>query len=476
MKSSLRVVAACVLAMALAAVGRAEIEGRYRIDLVNGQSVEGDVKELADGSYEVKTRHGIVVVVKRSEVRGMRPLEEAAVANTMVPNRIPATAGAVRPEISDAEIEVILAGIVAEPDASLVGADRDEMMAELPLNEESLAEMRRIAGPDSKVMLKPHFVMVYTSTQQEAQKLAARLESVYRWKIQFMRMMNRPVQRPESKLEIFYFGEHKDFQAISGAPPGVAGFYRPDERRSYFFDFATHPYIAPAVERAKDKNTPWRERQRLRNRISRFCERQNLEVIQHEAGHHIDFNIGLFPNNGLTRKASIPLWLVEGTTMLFEVPPSSAGASLGVMNHARLNELRTVWGRHPLSVAEWKRFIIDNQMWRQPPKGNEAHSYCLGWGLVYYLWKEHRAGYATYCQVVYDREEDVEMTNAEREKEFEDIFGRVDEKWVERFYKFLDGLQLKKSLLPPGEDGRDEPRQGRSGGDRGGRSGGRRGQ
>ncbi len=454
----LALLAAVVLATQVVAPARAEIEGRYRIELMNGKYVEGDVKELPDGSYEVKTKHGVVVTVKRNEVRELRSLEEASAA---------AGAGgagstkraAYRRAITDAEIAAILSGVTANPDESTSGAARDDMLAELPLNEESLAEMKKVAGPEAKVLIKPHFVMVYTSSDEAARKLASRVESIYRWKVQFMRMLNLPARRPEHKLEIHYFGTYKEFQALTQVPLGVMGFYRPDARRSFFFDYETHPFVADDVARIKDKNTPWQERQRLRNRVNRLVENQNLEVIQHETGHHIDFNIGLFPNNGLARKASVPLWLVEGTTMMFEVPPTSAGASLGVLNHNRLNQLRTTWGPHPLSLEEWRRFIVDNQMWRSPPRGNEADSYCLGWSLVYYLWKEHRAGYAQYCKTVFDREEDVELTVSEREKEFEDIFGRVDEKWIEDFYKFLDSLQLKRSLLPPGEEGPLEPQR-----------------
>jgi len=31
---------------------------------------------------------------------------------------------------------------------------------------------------------------------------------------------------------------------------------------------------------------------------------------------------------------------------------------------------------------------------------------------------------------------------------FEDIFGVVNDEWVNKFYKFLDSLQLKPSLVP----------------------------
>jgi hypothetical protein len=476
--------AAVVLSLQLvaAAQAQAQVAGRYRIDLMNGQAVEGDVKELPNGSFEVKTKFGVVVTIKKSEVRGLRALEAATTPGRKGPAGAGRSAAGLRREISDAEVTALLAGIVAQPDESLAGADRDEMLADLPVDDESLADMKRIAGPESKVLLKPHFVMVYTSTDEGAQKLAARLEAIFRWKIQFMKMMGRPVRRPPHKLEIYYVGTYKEFQQM-GAPSGAAGFYRHDDNRAYFFDFEDFPVMAALAEKAKDPNTPWRERQRLRNRISRYCEDQTLEVIQHEAGHQIDFNIGLFPRYEHTVKADYPRWLVEGTTMMFEVPPSSAGASLGVLNHTRLDQLRLRWGRHPLSVAEWKRFIIDNNMWFHPPgNGDSGDSYPLGWALVYYLWKEHRAGYAQYCKAVYNRDEDVEMSNSDREKEFEDIFGRVDEKWVKSFYDFLDSLQLRKSLSRlggasqhgAGHTGRGRGGQGAGQGGKGGGGSGRR--
>jgi hypothetical protein len=69
--------------------------------------------------------------------------------------------------------------------------------------------------------------------------------------------------------------------------------------------------------------------------------------------------------------------------------------------------------------------------------------------MVYYLYTKKRPLYAKYLQTVFGRDENTRMTNTEREKEFEDLFGRVDDKWVEEFNKFLDGLQVKKSVLPP---------------------------
>ncbi len=432
-------------------------DGRYRIELMNGKYVEGEVKELPDGSYEVKTKYGAIVTVRKNEVRTMRALEEAGTA----PGSEVASAGgtALRRPISDAEIEQLLADIVARPDESLVGADRSDMMAPLPLNENSLQEMLREAGADRQknVLEKDHFVMVYTASEKAAQELAARLEAVYRWNVRFMEMMKLPARRPAHKLEIYFFGTFKEYEAysanhgmtVSGGGGFALGYYMPEINRSHFFDMNTFPPVAQLAESVKDKSVPWERRQEVTNRIRRWVEYQNVEVIQHEIGHHIHFNIGLFPRDSF-KGGNVPIWLVEGTTMMFEVPPSKAGASLGTLNDNRLDHLLKKFGKRPLSVAEWKLFLIDNTAWHNAAgRGNTYDSYQLAWSMVYYLWKERRDQYAKYLQTVFGREPGVTMTNTEREKDFEDAFGRLDEKWLEGYYQFLSTLHVRQSLLPP---------------------------
>jgi len=315
--------------------------------------------------------------------------------------------------------------------------------------------MKRLMGPDAKVLEKDHFVMVYTSSDESARALGSRLEAVWRHNVNFMDRLNLPAVVPDSKLEIFYFGSYKEFENYNlnqgnFMPPGVLGYYSPDWNRSHFFDLANSPYTEPIKELLKDDALPWEVKQKLRNKVKRWVEFQNLEVIQHETGHHIHFNIGLFPRD-VFEGGSVPIWLVEGTTMLFEVPPTKHGASIGVLNHYRLYMLRKLFGFRPLTPSQWKLFIIDNGLWQ----GFE--SYQLGWALVYYLYREHRDGYAQYLRSVFEREEGETITNTDREKEFEDIFGRVDEDWIEDFYDFLNSLYVKKSALPPDEEDGFDP-------------------
>ncbi len=463
--------------------------GRYRIELMSGKFVEGDLKELPDGSYEVKTRHGVTVKLKKSEVRGMRPLDEAAgpTAGGPQPTELearPAATAVVRREISDQEIEEVLSGITASPDEELTGADSNDMMSELPLNEESLADMLREAGiardtsvpiaEQDNVLIKPHFAMVYTSSEQSARELGARLEAVYRWNVKFMDILKLPARRPEYKLELYYFGDFEEYEKYSlnhghqVRLPGVGlalGYYDPEMNRSHFFDMNTSPDIKEFRDMLADSSLPWERRQFATNRIKQYVEFKNMEVIQHETGHHIHFNIGLFPRDAFGG-GGVPIWLVEGTTMMFEVPPSAAGASLGVLNHYRLNSLRNKFGQRPLSPSDWKLFLIDNARWSNAAgRGTVVDSYQLGWSMVYYLWKERREGYARYLQRVFGREEGETLTTTEREQELEECLGRIDDKWIEDYYKFLSTLQVRPSLLPPGEQVAASPDQGKRSGD-----------
>jgi len=172
-----------------------------------------------------------------------------------------------------------------------------------------------------------------------------------------------------------------------------------------------------------------------------------METVQHETGHMIHFNIGLFPRDALEREAGMPRWLVEGTTMLFEVPPSEGEASLGALNDSRLFELRKVHGFHPLDAARWKAFVMDDRYWFGAGGWSEPDSYHLGWGLVYYLWKEKREGLAKYMQRVFGREEALDRTATE--KEFVECFGELDETWHKAFCAFLDKLQVRPSHVNP---------------------------
>ena len=423
-------------------------DGRYRVYRLNGSYVEGDVKRLPNGDYEVSVGIG-TVVLKKHEIRGMVPMSGSEADPVRTPRGRRDRLTSARPVVSKADIEEILSGITAEYDPSLEGHLVEDMMAPLPVNEESLEEMKRLMGPGAEVLLKPHFAMVYTSSEDSARALGARLESVWRANVKFLKLLDVPARLPDYKLEIMYFAEYEGLDAYCNnqanpLSPGVLGFYVPDWNRSHFYDLATSPWIKQRLAQAENKDVPWEERQYNKNVANAWVEFSNREVIQHETGHHIHFNIGMFPRDAFGGQ-KVPIWMVEGTTMLFEVPPSRAGASLGVMNHNRLHELRKKFGEHPLDEETWKAFLFDNRMWHGAG-WSTYDSYQLGWSMVYFLFKERREQYGEYLRAIYGREEEVDVN--QRAAEFEGIFGPVSE-WIDDYYAFLDSLALRPSLTAP---------------------------
>lgn len=439
-------IAGVALAQSTAAP-QGKLEGKYRIQLMNGKYVEGDVKELADGSYEVRTKQGAIVTVRKNQVKGVMPLEDTQVRKGDAPGSAGERLKTYRREISKEEIESVLAGITAEYEEGVVPG-MGGLAAELPLNEAGLAEMKRLVGADAKVLLRPHFVMVYTASDDSARALGSRLESVWRNNMKFMKILGLKPVPPEHKLEVIYFGTYKEFEAYSlneatALPPGVLGYYSHLSNRSHFFDLWDMPMFQGVKEMLKEPRLPYDRRQIFRNWINRWVEFHNLEVIQHEAGHHIHFNTGVFQRRG-EDGGSAPTWLVEGTTMLFEVPPPTSGrggSGLGDRNDARLNELREHFPK--FTASEFKHFVLNNMAWYQ------GYNYPRGWAIVYYLYTKHRKGFGDYIRRIYEREPGEELSYTELEKEFEDCFGQVNDKWIADFYKFLDSLPVRPSRLPP---------------------------
>lgn len=439
---------AVLLALAATATADEPIKGKYRIFLVRGTVIEGDVTEQPDGSYVVENvggRKGITMTVRRNQVARVEAVVEPGPKSGE--SLAPQPGSARRRAIMDEEIEEILSGISADVDQEAIGVDIADLEAPLPLNDESVREMKRMAGSE-KTWVTPHFVMVYTGPDGPARELGARLEAVWRWNVKFIKLLQLPARRPDYKLEIYFFSQYKEFASyalnlgtdVSG---GVLGFYRPDIHRSHFFDMETWPPVADRLDRVKNTSAPGSDGRRVRNMVTRWVDFMNVGVVQHEAGHHIHFSIGLFPRNGLERESSIPIWLVEGTTMLFEFPPSLAGGGIGAINHDRLNQVRQMLRGRRWSAQEWKLFMIDNANWRG------GASYPPAWSMVNFLWHRHRDNYAKYLRAVFGREPDFRMTMTEREAELEQFFGRIDDDWIKQFYEYLDELQLKRSLLPP---------------------------
>lgn len=417
-----------------AAQAQEKKSGRYKVVLMNNSVVEGDLTEV-DGGYQIKNKYGITITLKKSEIRDMTPLAGAAPADGDSENPIAeATAG-----ISEEDILKVLGDdALEESDVELTVVD----LSPLPVDESSVSEMMKIAGSGvaASRLETDHFILIYTSDKETARKLGARLESVYTWCHKFMDMLEIQPIRPDYKLEIYFYNTHEEFKAYGnnqgGIPDWAAGFYIRTNNRSAFFDLNDEPTVANYKKQLEDAH--WRRKQYWNNRIKRYSDYMNLSVIQHEAAHHIHFNVGIFP-----KKGDMPRFLTEGLAQMFELPPGKLGGGLGATNHYRLasfqGSFNKKYGGNPNAVIPMRRFITDDQ------HGWPA-AYPQAWALTHFLWKKHRDQFAIYMQKMANREDGVELTETQRQQEFEDLFGPCDE-LDEKFKDYIFGLQFRRSAL-----------------------------
>lgn len=419
--------------------------GVCKIYRTNGQPVEGEVFEYPD-KYEIKQKAPggkgtITITVPKTQVTKIETVAAAA-----EDSKGPAAAGTPgkRPTITDAMIAEILGSENIDA-ASLDIEDKVQVdvMSALEPDEESVRDMLRIAGPNAKKLLTDHFVFIYTSDIKLAKEMAARLEGVYRWTSWFNEKNGVKSTRPAHKLEIFFFGtfaEYDSYQTTNGFRSGGAiGFYSPTNNRSAFFDMMTYPPTLADLESAKAAGPD--DRRRIQNRVKRNVDHYNRTVVQHEAAHHIHFNLGVFP-----RGPEMTRWAVEGLATMFETINTDSGNSYGGLNHQRLYEFRQIYGQDGERMPDLRVIILANQWFLQ----NGFFAYSMGWALNHYLGHspKHKEKYKEWMRLLSARDED-QIPIAELHQQFEKLFGELNDDWKKEFIAFIKEQQLKMSEVRP---------------------------
>lgn len=429
---------AMLLLVCVSGTAQAESLGKKRIQRTDGTWITGEVEETPS-EYIVKVTRSATVTIPKNQVKAVLPVEEGESPAAAEKSEHPEGASG----IPDAEIEKLLEGF----NIVLPASDLELEEGELPLNEESVEEMKAIIETTGIVTTK-HVVVVYTGPEQNAKDIARRLETIWRWNIRFMRIINLPVRLPEYKLELYYVDSREEFDAlctnVEGGPMSALGFFTPVTNRSHFYNMMSERAVKARLEHARRVGGAVRTREE--NLAKLWAEYQTLEVTQHELGHHIHYAIGLFPRFAFMDYISLPAkptWLVEGTTMQFEIPPSAEGGSFGAFNHERLNQFRRYYPKP--SPDFLKLFMVDSQVWYS----GGGYFYPMGWALVYYMREKKPAGLAQYYRIIAAREAGEEISYSQREREIEECFGKINQEWVDEWWDFMSKLELKRSLLPP---------------------------
>ena len=408
-----------------------------RILLTNNKEIVGTITVGAD-AYEVQVAYGIKQTIPKNQVRQIIVIGDD-IGAAREPEAVSFDQG-----VSAKEIQDIL-GTEALEDMYIWDFVKPvDLMAPLPTDPQALREMLKIAGQSAKYLETDHFLLVYTTSMDKAKRLAARFEAVYKWRAWLASWTGITPIVPDYRMESFLFGTHDEFNAYStlhgDTADGTLGFWHPYDNRSAYFDIETFPIIAHFLRRYSDPNVDAQIRRRGKNLIDRWVEHYNYEVVQHEIGHHIDFNIGFFPQQG-----DVPRWLCEGLTMQFEVAPSQLGACFGKINYNRLNELRQQYGPNLEALPPLRNFMLHQMLWFQ------GYNYPLGWALVHYLIKNYPEGFPKFIQLIALREDNwgIQVPLEDKLTEMEGLFGKLDDEWDRKFKEYINSIPMRQSELTP---------------------------
>jgi hypothetical protein len=158
-------------------------------------------------------------------------------------------------------------------------------------------------------------------------------------------------------------------------------------------------------------------------------------TISHEATHQLAFNMGLHQ-----RRASTPLWLIEGLATMFESPMLSGfqardGKSLWP---ASRKQTWQALAKRPESVQNIVRELIQND---KAFDADFQSAYTVAWAMTTYLSQRRSQQYGSYLQKVGNLPPFVEYAASTRVADFQSAFGTDVKLLSNKMIKYLETLE-----------------------------------
>jgi len=333
------------------------------------------------------------------------------------------------------------------------------------------------AGKTFKTKQTNHFVIWYDTPYDALRPLVNRVEGTYLAVVRVGRVFGFPMDEPKEPLFVVLAADHADFVALAKRVHvdgnAAAGFYDPGANVSIFGDILTSPSLEPLTREidrlskrlkqarrgkqgagVRERVRAWSsELGRLNVQRDAIVKRFNRVVIQHEAAHHILFNLGVH-----RRGADNPIWVVEGLAMQFEVPQTSIRGRIRAINQLRLGDLRKAAGLPPaareLSDDAYRAAFAPNGLiplsalisgnpLAGASAGRTTTVYAESWGLVYYLARTQEAALGEYLRALAARGVGANVAPAEELTQFAKAFGAPDEAFQRRWLEYMAQLRFK---------------------------------
>ena len=243
---------------------------------------------------------------------------------------------------------------------------------------------------------------------------------------------------PKEHLKTVLFSHENEFKTFStGLAPSLAkaaGFYHKKVQTSVFYDQGTNDLYEVLdklnVELASAKKEAIRIRGpgtadlvRLADTLDLLTkvakENADIEVVSHEATHHMAGLTKLMPDD-----AKVPTWAAEGLATYFESPKEASWSGIGSVNEERLDWYRALSSdREHCNIS----FIVSDQIFTRAGNiGSTLHGYGQAWALTHFLMERHPEKLIEYyaeAAKLQGEEEDKLPTPEKNLEAFKKVFG-----------------------------------------------------
>ncbi len=318
-----------------------------------------------------------------------------------------------------------------------------------------------------KFVRSKHFLLLHDTSPEidpyskktRAQERIELLETVYESYLMKFCLEGYSLQVPEKRLKVVLFSNRDDFLASGEEHLDIAaGFYAKKANTSVFYDQGSndlHRLLEGLSNRLQEKKEYARKNRtpdakntvrmadtiQMLTRVAR--ENADIEVVSHEATHHMAAITGLLPN-----KAPIPTWAHEGLATYFESPSEAAWSGIGTVNEDRLNRYRELAVDQEHSNI---RFIVSDRIFANAGSVEAlVHGYGQAWALTHFLMNRHFEQLIEYYRLAAAVESEENLEPDEYEDLFTEVFGENLDSLEQEWRNYMIGLKtdLEKVIGP----------------------------
>ncbi|MBN2475668.1 MAG: DUF1570 domain-containing protein [Pirellulales bacterium] len=341
------------------------------------------------------------------------------------------------------------------PTVKRLAALKQKISADVAASAEQEREIQEYVKPGKPMTFvrSKHFLLLHDtpttkpsgSKWTRSEERLRLLETVYESYLMKFCLQGLELEVPKEHLKVVLFADKVDYLKLGDRSEmeltKAAGFYHMKANTAVFYDQGTNE-IFEVMDRLnkelqRGKQQAIKERSEDARDIVRFAntiqlltrvarENQDIEVVSHEATHHLAANTGLMPVG-----APVPLWAAEGLATYFESPKDAAWSGIGAVNRQRLKWYRELALDRVHSDID---FIVSDQIFTLAAADVAVvHAYGQAWALTHFLMERHFDKLVAYYRLIAQKRSKKRLPAKEYLGLFNQVFGKskvgLDREW-----------------------------------------------